>query len=143
MRGSGGIRLLYGAILIGGAIGGVLRYLLGFASNLAPSGDSSLVVTLLINLGGSLLLGVLYASGESRKVNPVVHKGLGVGVLGAFTTFSTFCSQATALAPTHLLLAVIYVIVTMLLGPAFAFIGEKVTVLWFTRSEPTTEEWSA
>jgi fluoride exporter len=43
-----------------------------------------------INLGGSFLLGLLVAGGWFSRD---VREGIGVGLLGGFTTFSTFSVQ--------------------------------------------------
>ncbi len=74
-------------VLIGtaGAAGVLARY--GF-SLLSPSPWA----TCAINVLGSLLLGILVHAG--RDLAPEVRDALGVGLLGGFTTFSTFSVQA-------------------------------------------------
>ncbi len=67
-------------VALGGAIGSVLRYL-AFGLIAAPLG------TLGVNVLGSFLIGVLYVVLVARS--PVAHL-LMTGVLGGFTTFSTF-----------------------------------------------------
>jgi CrcB protein len=50
--------------------------------------------TLLVNALGSLLLGfVLQFSLQGEVVSPTVRVALSVGVLGGFTTYSTFCYE--------------------------------------------------
>ncbi|MFN3651789.1 MAG: fluoride efflux transporter CrcB [Armatimonadota bacterium] len=75
-------------IALGGAAGSVTRYLLGSWLT-ARVGAGFPWATLAINITGSFLLGLLYAVGRERLPEPV-RLGLGVGVLGGFTTFSTF-----------------------------------------------------
>ncbi len=48
--------------------------------------------TFAINVLGSVLLGILLHAG--RDLAPEVRDALGVGLLGGFTTFSTFSVQA-------------------------------------------------
>jgi CrcB protein len=78
------------AIAIGGAVGSVLRYLLStwvhtFASRSFPYG------TLAVNVLGSLVMGVLFVLLTERfAANGVLRAGLLIGVLGGFTTFSSF-----------------------------------------------------
>ena len=78
------------AIAAGGAAGALLRYWIstGVYTLLGrgfPHG------TLAVNVLGSLLMGVLYVLFMERMlVTPEVRAGLLIGVLGAFTTFSTF-----------------------------------------------------
>ncbi len=78
--------LLIGA---GGFCGAVLRYLLsGWAHRVY--GGVLPVGTLLVNLVGCFALGVLMTLVERQALSPEVRLALGVGLLGALTTFSTF-----------------------------------------------------
>lgn len=78
------------SIAAGGAIGAVMRYWVstGVYSLLGrgfPYG------TLAVNVIGSLLMGFLYVLLlERMTISPELRAALLVGVLGAFTTFSTF-----------------------------------------------------
>ncbi len=75
-------------VLIGlaGAAGALARYGLGTAV-----GDRSFPwITLAINVAGSFLLGVLVKLAVERGWPDTTTLPLGVGFLGAFTTFSTF-----------------------------------------------------
>jgi len=77
-------------IAAGGATGALLRYWMSqsihsFMGRGFPYG------TLSVNLLGSLLMGLLYVFLiERMDVNPEWRAGLIIGLLGAFTTFSTF-----------------------------------------------------
>lgn len=135
--------LRYLSVVIGGAVGGILRYLLSVGTHSWTKGDSFPFITLLINLLGCLLLGTLYAVAESRAVNQVLLSGMTIGVLGSFTTFSTFCLQSTNLIASHPFLAVIYVIASMLGGPFLVWLGGKSTLIWLGAPRQTTEEWTA
>ncbi|MGM0562876.1 MAG: fluoride efflux transporter CrcB [Pseudomonadota bacterium] len=80
----------YLAIALGGALGAVLRY----SATLALGGLGARGfpwATLSVNVVGSFCLGLLalYLSSRSVLSEPVRH-GLLIGLLGAFTTFSTF-----------------------------------------------------
>ncbi|HJQ42938.1 MAG TPA: CrcB family protein, partial [Jatrophihabitantaceae bacterium] len=77
--------------------------------------------TLLINLLGSFLLGALVvAVTEVRHAHPLVRPALGTGLLGGFTTFSTFAVEArTAPAGT----AIAYIGASVFGGIALAFVG--------------------
>lgn len=77
-------------IAIGGAIGSVLRYLIQVQS-LQWLGDAFPYGTLLVNVLGSLLIGFLsFLFLERITVSEEVRLAVLVGVLGGFTTFSTF-----------------------------------------------------
>ena len=54
--------------------------------------------TLLINATGSFALGVLMGLAETSIVSPTIRLGLGIGFLGAYTTFSTFSYETLRLA---------------------------------------------
>lgn len=77
-------------VAIGGAIGSVLRYMIHTQST-QWFGNSFPYGTLLINVIGSLLIGFLsYTLIERISVSEEVRFAVLVGVLGGFTTFSTF-----------------------------------------------------
>jgi CrcB protein len=79
-------------IAVGGALGSVARYELGVLC-FQPA-DQLPWTTLLINLLGAWLLGMLVeAVTELWRPHRLVRPLLGTGVLGGFTTFSTFALQ--------------------------------------------------
>jgi len=118
------------AIALGGAIGAVARFQsvglltrwlgLGF-----PYG------TLFVNIIGSFVLG-LFVEFLVAKLNssPELRAFFAVGVLGAFTTFSSFALDVAVLSDRgNLLAAGVYVAVSVVLSIAGLFFG-----LWLMRS---------
>ena len=95
-----------------GALGALSRY--GIAS--AVGSRSFPVATLAVNIAGAFLLGVLLASSASSTV----RAALGVGFLGAFTTFSTFAVEARDLDRGT---AAVYVVLSVALGIGAAALG--------------------
>jgi fluoride exporter len=81
-------------VAVGGAAGAVLRFLLGEA---APDGAGFPWTTFAINVAGCFLLALLPTSGAVRR-HPLLPPLLGTGVLGGFTTLSTYAEEARALA---------------------------------------------
>lgn len=80
-------------VAMGGGAGALARHLLGLA--IQRAGMPSLVGTLFVNVLGSAALGLLHAhTGDAR-----LRVLLGTGVLGGFTTFSTFVMDANELGP--------------------------------------------
>jgi CrcB protein len=78
------------AIATGGALGALLRYWTSLAVH-SKLGAGSPYGTLTVNVIGSLLMGFLYIWFVDRlAMGPAVRGFLFIGVLGAFTTFSTF-----------------------------------------------------
>ncbi|MDX6293376.1 MAG: fluoride exporter [Kribbellaceae bacterium] len=96
-----------GAIALGGAIGALARYGVGRA--LPHRSGAFPWSTFLINVSGCLLIGVLLVMiTEVRTVHPLSRPFLGTGVLGGFTTFSTFAVDTEQLLGDHPLTAVAY-----------------------------------
>lgn len=83
---------------IGGFIGAILRYVTSdFVQRMAgPSGFP--YGTLAVNALGCLVIGLLAGVADARGIfNPQSRALVFVGVLGAFTTFSTFSYETSAL----------------------------------------------
>jgi CrcB protein len=81
-------------IAIGGAAGAVARYLVdGWVSQ--RTGGSFPLGTLVVNLSGTFLLGLLAALAIERSVLPsIIRPALTIGFLGAYTTFSTWMLES-------------------------------------------------
>ena len=115
------------AIAVGGAIGAVARhYASGQVMRLVGMGFP--FGTLLVNVVGSLAMGALVEVMALRwDVGPELRGFLTVGVLGAFTTFSTFSLDFVVLTERGQLgLAVLYAVVSMALSVAGLFAGMHV-----------------
>jgi len=111
------------AVAAGGAIGVILRAVIG--EIVVASGFDPLWATLFVNVTGSLFLGLLIAwhTGQSRS-SPLVIPLVGIGILGAFTTFSLFSVEVFELFRTgDLWLAVMYPVAMIGLGFAAALTG--------------------
>lgn len=89
------MRLLW--VAVGGAIGSVLRYLLDgavyrFVPPTFPYG------TFVVNVTGCLIFGVLIGLAENRLVvGSVGRTFVLIGILGGFTTFSSFAFETVQL----------------------------------------------
>ncbi|MHB1459681.1 MAG: fluoride efflux transporter CrcB [Armatimonadota bacterium] len=76
-------------ILIGGALGALTRY--GVSTTISRLSGSLLPVgTLVVNLVGCFLIGLVFGLGEVRGISPNFRLFFITGFLGALTTFSTF-----------------------------------------------------
>lgn len=81
------------AVAVGGAIGAVSRYLIsGWVAHLTRESPFPLG-TLVVNATGAFVLGIVMgstASGGRFLVGPTARTFLTIGILGGYTTFSTF-----------------------------------------------------
>ncbi|NQT72581.1 MAG: fluoride efflux transporter CrcB [Chloroflexi bacterium] len=85
------MKFLY--IALGGAIGALLRYAISglphrYFESVFPWG------TLTVNLLGSFAIGFLWGAFERTTVSPNLKTFLFIGILGAFTTFSTYSIES-------------------------------------------------
>lgn len=83
------------AVAAGGALGAVSRYAIstGVTNLLDLRGSGTFVVNLL----GAFLLGAIVGLTEERwELSEPVRSGITVGVLGGFTTFSTYMYDVVA-----------------------------------------------
>jgi len=114
--------MLFG-IGICGACGACLRYALGNWIRRVYRGYFPFA-TLLINGLGSLALGILLALTENGVMSLWLWNLLGIGFLGAFTTFSTFSYEMITLwLAKKYRFAVIYILLSLFLGFFLALIG--------------------
>ena len=84
-------------VALGGSVGAVLRF---YLSNLSDSlfGKQFPFGTLAVNVLGSFAIAVLYGLIERGSIAVMPYRFLiGVGLLGALTTFSTFSIETLAL----------------------------------------------
>jgi CrcB protein len=113
------------AVAIGAAVGGVARYLIGqvFAQKFGPGFPYG---TLFINVTGSFLIGVVAELATSRAfgVTPLVRVFAATGILGGYTTFSTFSLDSLVLVSDGAaLLAALYAAGSVALGLVAAYAG--------------------
>ena len=88
--------MIYLLIALGGAAGSLLRYSLGGAvQRLSASGFP--VGTLVVNVSGCFIIGVLVRQFMNMQLSPELRALLIVGFCGGFTTFSTFSAETLGL----------------------------------------------
>jgi fluoride exporter len=113
------------AVAIGAALGGVARYIIGqvFVQRFGPGFPYG---TLFINVTGSFLIGVVAELATSRAfgVTPLLRVFAATGILGGYTTFSTFSLDALVLVGDGAaLLATLYAAGSVALGLIAAYAG--------------------
>lgn len=111
-------------VALGGALGAVCRYLAGNAISKAV-GSALPWGTFLINLGGCFAMGLLMTVIVERELLPAAWRlFLCVGLLGGFTTFSSFGYEALMLlAEGNILAAAGYAGGSVVLGLVAAGVG--------------------
>ncbi|HEV2361077.1 MAG TPA: CrcB family protein [Acidimicrobiales bacterium] len=111
------------AVAAGGAVGALARD--AIESALPANAGQFPWMTLLINLSGSLVLGVvLTALSGSRPRHRWLRAALCIGVIGAYTTFSTYVGEAVLLVRDHRAgTALVYVLSSVVAGVAAAWLG--------------------
>ena len=87
---------------VGGFIGAVLRYIIsGFFYDFY--GDKFPYGTLAVNIIGCFVLGFFITLAEGKFIiSPQMRSFVAIGLLGAFTTFSTFSFETLALLQNEL-----------------------------------------
>jgi CrcB protein len=116
-----------GYIYIGvaGSVGAILRFSIGVW--LQPSSTIFPYSTLLINLLGCLALAWFAAVSTSlAAISAELKTAISTGLIGSFTTFSTFSVETMGLLQQQLwLFALIYIMVSLMGGIFFAWLGER------------------
>ncbi|REL29483.1 fluoride efflux transporter CrcB [Thalassotalea euphylliae] len=115
---------MYLLVALGGACGASLRF---FISQLVLNwlGKGFPFATLIVNISGSFIMGLLYGLIEQGVIEVAITRTLiGIGFLGALTTFSTFSLDTVLLiqhgeyfkAVTNILLNVVLCVGAAALG---------------------------
>jgi len=110
-------------VALGGSLGAVSRYALALLLPYTPGKFP--LSTFVVNITGSFLIGVFFVVIIEKAALPIVwRQALMVGLLGAFTTFSTFSMESFQLLHTgHWKTAVFYVTFSVVACVFAAFLG--------------------
>ncbi len=126
--------LVLAAIAAGGVLGAEARYALTLAFPEAAAAFP--VTTFAIDVGGSFVMGLLMVAVlRVARVLPLLRPFAVVGVLGGFTTFSTYALGIQRLATTgHLGPAVAYLVLTPPASVVCAWAGWRAASTWAGRA---------
>jgi len=112
------------AVAVGGAIGSMLRYGIGqLTTNVL--GTTPVLATFTVNVSGSFLLGIFYTLCNDRLVTSIELRVLiGVGLIGGYTTFSTFSFETIRLIESgESIKAIANILTNLLFGISAAYLG--------------------
>lgn len=116
----------YLVVMAGGALGSAARLWMSGALA-ARFGETFPVGTLTVNALGCLVIGLFTALTSPEGpflVSPLVRQFVSIGVLGGFTTFSSFGLQTmTLFADGEWFYASLYVVLSVVVCLAFVWIG--------------------
>lgn len=107
----------------GGAIGTLLRYIIDglgyrFSNGVFP------ITTLVINVTGALTIGFLWNIAERFTISPNIRMFIFIGVLGGYTTFSTFSLETfNLMRDGEYRIAVINIVFSVVLSIGAVFLG--------------------
>jgi fluoride exporter len=114
------VKILY--IAFGGAIGAVGRHLIASFFNSSKTGFPT--GTFLVNLLGSLLIGLLMGFFAKANISDNIKLFLIIGILGGFTTFSSFAYESIDLLRNgEIKIALLYILGTNVFGILLAVGG--------------------
>ena len=118
---------------LGGGLGAILRYALSGLVQYWSKSISFPYGTLTVNLLGCLLIGLLTGLAETRGLfNPEARLFIFVGLLGGFTTFSTFGNETfNLILSRESFLAVLNLATHIVLGIGMVWVGRILAAtLW-------------
>ena len=126
------------AVALGGLVGTGIRY---GAESAFPAGSGSFpFTTLVINLTGAFILGMLLErlalSGPDQGWRRRIRLCIGTGVLGSYTTYSSFALETVELLRAdRMVAAAVYMTVSVVIGTLAAGAGIVLAQRLGTRAE--------
>jgi fluoride exporter len=127
--------------MVGGAVGAAGREGVSLA---VPTVDDMPLAIPIVNIVGAFMLGYLSVAIARRLPDdprgPRLKLLVGTGFCGGFTTYSSLATDtAVLLDESHVDLAVVYVLATLLIGAVATFVGILAATRLGTREQPVAE----
>lgn len=121
------LQIIY--IGVGGFIGAVSRFLVSrYLNNLLPAFPLG---TLVVNILGSFILGfIVYSISLGRSISPEIRDFITIGILGGFTTMSSFAYESFRLMELNqLVFFALNLALNLILCIAAVYAGKQLAVL--------------
>ena len=116
-------------IALGGGIGTIARYIVSGIDYKMSNGVFPLS-TLVINVSGSLIIGLLWGLVDRFAVSPNLRLFIFIGILGGYTTFSTFSLETfNLMRDGEYHIALMNIILSTVLSIVAVFVGYFVSRL--------------
>lgn len=128
--------MVYLFVGLGGVIGSLLRYIVVLISN-SWSVVGFPFGTLTANLMGSFIIG-WFTSGivPLKKFPTRLKTAIATGMIGSFTTFSTFSVETVSMLERNdILLAILYISVSIAGGLSLVQLGDRIGLLFLASRE--------
>ena len=120
----------YLLVAVGGALGSILRYVVSLLFQ-SVGFKSFPYSTLVVNTTGCYLIGLVWYIAVAKQLPESSRLFMMTGILGGFTTFSTFSLESLQLLKAGLITGFItYILLSNLLGLLFVYTGYS-TGKWF------------
>ena len=110
---------------IGSFAGGVLRYIISYLMKNASSYQTFPWATLIANLLGCFLIGIIFAIfSKYSNINNPLYLLLATGFCGGFTTFSTFANESLQMIQSGNILGFVsYTLTSIIFGIILVWLG--------------------
>ncbi len=118
---------------IGGALGAIIRYFIGNFFQVQSNAEHFPIGILLVNIIGCFLIGFLYIFFEFKfSINEDIRIMIFVGILGGFTTFSTFGLDTFHLFKNGMMnYAILNIILSVILGILAVWLGQFIAKIFW------------
>ena len=119
-------------IFLGGGLGAIMRYIINEYTTTILIKYTKLVFpfgTFTANIIGSLLIGIAFGIFQDGiENNKSLELFIMVGLLGGFTTFSSFSLEIYNMIPAReYLISLVYIVSSILIALIFTFLGVKIS----------------
>jgi len=115
---------------LGGAVGAVLRYFIGLITGKLTGGSNVVTGTVVANITGCFLGGFALALFSAANYSESAELFITIGILGAFTTFSTFTLEVANLKDESFKRLITYLFLQLFVALGFVAVGFAAASYW-------------